>query len=276
MNESITALLIGLATGVIILLVSGGKSSHLWCSVKIFSSYTFFAHHIQCWVDQSTTVVRISLYEGLKEPKKAPGFQVKKKQFFRNFMTIMMYGAVGTLYLLQSYHSTKFSIPSDRLILAAGAMEIFKSWDIGSLDISDYLAIGAIFAATDSVCTLQVLNQDETPLLYSLVFGEGVVNDATSVVLFNAIQSFDLSRLDHTIALKFFGNFLYLFFASTLLGVMTGLLSAYIIKKLYFGRENPKIPQPQIMLLHVHLYIDSEAPVLKVHGYAFGHDHQNG
>ena len=66
----------------------------------------------------------------------------------------------------------------------------------------------------------QVLNQDETPLLYSLVFGEGVVNDATSVVLFNAIQSFDLSRLDHTIALKLFGNFLYLFFASTLLGVI--------------------------------------------------------
>ncbi|KAD4584963.1 hypothetical protein E3N88_22564 [Mikania micrantha] len=31
-----------------------------------------------------------------------------------------------------------------------------------------------------------VLNQDHTPLLYSLVFGEGVVNDATSVVIFNA------------------------------------------------------------------------------------------
>lgn len=67
---------------------------------------------------------------------------------------------------------------------------------------------------------MQVLNQDETPLLYSLVFGEGVVNDATSVVLFNAIKSFDLERLDHGLALKFFGNFLYLFIASTMLGVL--------------------------------------------------------
>lgn len=69
----------------------------------------------------------------------------------------------------------------------------------------------------------QVLNQDETPLLYSLVFGEGVVNDATSVVLFNAIQSFDLTHIDHRIALQFSGNFLYLFFASTLLGAMVRL-----------------------------------------------------
>ncbi|XP_019453013.1 PREDICTED: sodium/hydrogen exchanger 3-like [Lupinus angustifolius] len=108
--------------------------------------------------------------------------------------------------------------------------------NIGPLEIGDYLAIGVIFAATDSVCTLQVLNQDETPLLYSLVFGEGVVNDATSVVLFNAIQSFDLEQIDLSIALQFLGNFLYLFMTSTLLGVLSGLLSAYIIKKLYIGR----------------------------------------
>lgn len=66
---------------------------------------------------------------------------------------------------------------------------------------------------------LQVLNQDDTPLLYSLVFGEGVINDATSVVLFNAIQRFDLSHIDSAIALKLVGNFVYLFIASTLLGV---------------------------------------------------------
>lgn len=78
---------------------------------------------------------------------------------------------------------------------------------------------------------LQVLNQDETPLLYSLVFGEGVVNDATSVVLFNAIQSFDLTHIDSRIGLQFIGNFLYLFLASTILGVIvrqSPFLSVYL------------------------------------------------
>lgn len=69
----------------------------------------------------------------------------------------------------------------------------------------------------------QVLNQEETPLLYSLVFGEGVVNDATSVVLFNAITKFDLSDMNTVIALKFAWNFLSLFVFSTLLGVTVSL-----------------------------------------------------
>jgi NhaP-type Na+/H+ or K+/H+ antiporter len=84
---------------------------------------------------------------------------------------------------------------------------------------------------------LQVLNQDETPLLYSLVFGEGVVNDATSVVLFNAIENLDIGHFDALVLLNFIGKFLYLFFTSTILGVAAGLLSAYIIKKLCFARS---------------------------------------
>ncbi|KAL2942344.1 Sodium/hydrogen exchanger 2 [Bienertia sinuspersici] len=221
MNESITALLIGLSTGVVILLISGGKSSHL----LVFSEDLFFIYLLPPIIFNA-------------------GFQVKKKQFFRNFITIIMFGALGTLVSF--------------IIISLGAMAIFKKMDIGSLELGDYLAIGAIFAATDSVCTLQVLNQDETPLLYSLVFGEGVVNDATSVVLFNAIQNFDLTHIDHRIALQFGGNFLYLFFASTLLGAMTGLLSAYVIKKLYFGRHSTDREVALMMLMAYLSYMLAE------------------
>lgn len=70
---------------------------------------------------------------------------------------------------------------------------------------------------------LKVLNQEETPLLYSLVFGEGVVNDATSIVLFNAVQSLDFSNFNTVMALKLFGTFLYLFCTSTALGVAVSL-----------------------------------------------------
>ncbi|CAL1382036.1 unnamed protein product [Linum trigynum] len=201
MNESITALLIGVCTGVVILLVSGGKSSHL----LVFSEDLFFIYLLPPIIFNA-------------------GFQVKKKQFFRNFITIMLFGAVGTLISC--------------FVISLGAIEFFSRMDIGELDIGDYIALGAIFAATDSVCTLQILNQDQTPLLYSLVFGEGVVNDATSVVLFNALQGFDLVNLTPHNGLEFIGSFLYLFVTSTLLGVATGLVSAYIIKTLYFGRHS--------------------------------------
>ncbi|KAK9137009.1 hypothetical protein Sjap_007603 [Stephania japonica] len=201
MNESITAIFIGLCTGIVILLTSGGKSSH----ILVFSEDIFFIYLLPPIIFNA-------------------GFQVKKKQFFRNFMTIILFGAFGTLI---SFVTISF-----------GAVEIFGRMKIDLLDIGDFLAIGAIFSATDSVCTLQVLNQDETPLLYSLVFGEGVVNDATSVVLFNAVQNFDLTHISSKIFFQLAGNFLYLFVISTFLGVIAGLLSAYAIKKLYFGRHS--------------------------------------
>lgn len=215
MNESITALIIGLCTGVIVLLFSQGKSSH----VLIFSEEVFFIYLLPPIIFNA-------------------GFQVKKKQFFRNFITIMLFGAVGTFI--------SFSV------ISAGAMLVFKKFDIGPFEIGDYLAIGTIFSATDSVCTLQILSQDETPLLYSLVFGEGVVNDATSVVLFNAIRSFDLTHIDGSTALTLFGNFVYLFLTSTALGIAAGLLSAYIIKALYFGRHSTD-REVAIMILMAYL-----------------------
>ncbi|XP_035549189.1 sodium/hydrogen exchanger 1-like isoform X2 [Juglans regia] len=220
-NESITALVIGVCTGVVILLASGGRSSHL----LVFSEDLFFIYLLPPIIFNA-------------------GFQVKKKQFFVNFTTITLFGAVGTLISCG--------------IISLGVTQFFKKLDIGSLDIGDYLAIGAIFAATDSVCTLQVLNQDETPLLYSLVFGEGVVNDATSVVLFNAIQSFDLNHIDPRIGLHFIGNFFYLFLTSTMLGVITGLLSAYIIKKLYFGRHSTDREVALMMLMAYLSYMMAE------------------
>jgi sodium/hydrogen exchanger 3 len=221
MNESITALAIGLCTGFIILLTTQGKSSHL----MVFSEDFFFIYLLPPIIFNA-------------------GFQVKKKQFFRNFMTITLFGAVGTLISFT--------------IISLGAINLFKRMNVGSLELADFLAIGAIFSATDSVCTLQVLNQDETPLLYSLVFGEGVVNDATSIVLFNAVQSFDLSNISTTTGLQLVGNFLYLFLTSTLLGVVAGLLSAFIIKKLCFGRHSTDREVAVMMLMAYLSYMLAE------------------
>nr|WFD52747.1 NHX1 [Nitraria sibirica] len=201
MNESITALAIGICSGIVILLTTKGKSSH----ILLFNEELFFIYLLPPIIFNA-------------------GFQVKKKQFFRNFIRITLFGVVGTLISFT--------------IISIGSAKLFKTLDVGFLDLGDYLALGAVLSATDSVCTLQVLNQDETPLLYSLVFGEGVVNDATSVVLFNAIQGFDLSNISSSIVMRFTGNLLYLFFLSTLLGISVGLSSAYIIKKLYYGRHS--------------------------------------
>ncbi|CAL5330296.1 unnamed protein product [Camellia sinensis] len=220
-NESITALLLGLATGLVVLLITKGQSSRL----LVFSEDLFFIYLLPPIIFNA-------------------GFQVKKKQFFKNFSIILMFGICGTIISF--------------CLISAGAYWLFKWIGVKSLEIKDYLAIGAILSATDSVCTLQVLNQDDTPFLYSVVFGEGVVNDATSIVLFNAVQSLDVRNVDFLTALKLLGTFLYLFFTSTALGIAVGLLSAYTIKTLYFGRHSTDREVAIMMLLAYLSYMIAE------------------
>ncbi|KAG6750542.1 hypothetical protein POTOM_045038 [Populus tomentosa] len=200
-NESITALLLGLCAGGVVLLVKKGESSHL---LK-FSEDLFFLYLLPPIIFNA-------------------GFQVKKKRFFKNFSTILLFGIFGTVISF--------------CIISLGVFWIFRKIGVKSLSLKDHLAIGAIMSATDSVCTLQVLSQDETPFLYSIVFGEGVVNDATSIVLFNSVQTLDFHNIDGLTVLKLIGTFLYLLFTSTALGIAVGLLSAFIIKTLYFGRHS--------------------------------------
>uniref|UniRef100_K3ZSI4 Cation/H+ exchanger transmembrane domain-containing protein n=1 Tax=Setaria italica TaxID=4555 RepID=K3ZSI4_SETIT len=187
-NESITALIIGLCTGVVILLTTKGKSSH----ILVFSEDLFFIYLLPPIIFNA-------------------GFQVKKKQFFRNFMTITLFGAVGTMISF--------------FTISLGAIAIFSRMNIGTLDVGDFLAIGAIFSATDSVCTL---------------------------------QNFDLNHIDVAVVLKFLGNFCYLFLSSTFLGVFVGLLSAYMIKKLYIGRHSTDREVALMMLMAYLSYMLAE------------------
>ena len=76
------------------------------------------------------------------------------------------------------------------------------------------------FAICNNVLYIQVLHPDETPLLYSLVFGEGVVNDATSIVLFRAVESIDLTQINVFTILQVLGEFIYLYFSSTVMGIV--------------------------------------------------------
>lgn len=53
------------------------------------------------------------------------------------------------------------------------------------------LCAGALISATDPVATLSVFSELQVPpLLYNLVFGESVLNDATAIVLFRTLTEF--------------------------------------------------------------------------------------
>lgn len=90
----------------------------------------------------------------------------------------LCYGAV-VLHGLDSPYSTCNSIYAPRLALAHAALA-------GRSSLRNALALGAVLSCTDSVASLQLMDPDRAPLLYALLFGEGVVNDATAIVLLGA------------------------------------------------------------------------------------------
>lgn len=60
------------------------------------------------------------------------------------------------------------------------------------------LLFGSLISAVDPIATLAILGAREInadPLLYSLVFGESVLNDAVSIVLFKYVEALAVAPL---------------------------------------------------------------------------------
>ena len=98
------------------------------------------------------------------------------------------------------------------------------------MPLRSQLALGAVFAATDTVATLSVLSPTAAPRLYAIVLGEGCTNDAISLVLLRAVESMpaDGGNLSWLFALAFFFGWLLL--ASTALGIGVGLIAALVAR----------------------------------------------
>ncbi|BDA42337.1 probable sodium/hydrogen exchanger 4 at N-terminal half [Coccomyxa sp. Obi] len=143
------------------------------------------------------------------------GLSVRKKAFFRNLPTIASLGILGTY-----------------IAFAVIAVTLFGFSKFINISLADCLALGAIFATTDSVAVLQVLEQDRAPLLFNMVFGEGVINDATTVALLRTVQRLgETPKMNMATVGTIFGKFLYLFAISLLLGLVFGLFCSLLLKK---------------------------------------------
>jgi NhaP-type Na+/H+ or K+/H+ antiporter len=57
------------------------------------------------------------------------------------------------------------------------------------IDIMQMLLITSILCSSDTVAAVSIIDYAQQPKLFSCIFGEGVVNDAVSIILFNTILS---------------------------------------------------------------------------------------
>ena len=155
-------------------------------------------------------------FEGLLPPIiLGAAFSAQKERFFAALGPICSLGVLGTL--------VSFAV-------VGGVCLLVFHRGLGWLSVSDCLAVGAIMSATDSVSVLNLIDANSEPFMHSLVFGEGVINDAVAIVLMRSAQHATSSG-SGSIAGPLVGRFCLIVTGSLLVGLGSGLLSAYVTAK---------------------------------------------
>jgi len=104
------------------------------------------------------------------------------------------------------------------------------------LDFSlmDALSFAAVISATDAVAALTFIHEDTEPKLFSILFGEGVVNDAVCIVIYKILTDFQRGGGQFTFSsvVSMFGTFCSLFGWSFVIGLGMGIIGSLILKSL--------------------------------------------
>ncbi|GMH89432.1 hypothetical protein TL16_g11455 [Triparma laevis f. inornata] len=112
----------------------------------------------------------------------AQGYGLKKRNFFRYIHYISLFGILGT-FLQFIFMSA--SLYTGGYVLG---ITIEKEDGTGSrLSLHEAMIISACLAAADEVAALSLIKSSSHPKLSAILFGEGVVNDAISILLFHSV-----------------------------------------------------------------------------------------
>ncbi|NXP51659.1 SL9A9 protein, partial [Heliornis fulica] len=180
------------------------------------------------------------------------GYSLKKRHFFRNLGSILTYAFLGTAIScivigLIMYGFVKAMIHIGQL----------KGWEF---HFTDCLFFGALISATDPVTVLAIFHELHVDTdLYTLLFGESVLNDAVAIVLTYSISIYSPKENPNAFdAAAFFqsvGNFLGIFAGSFAIG------SSYAVHLTKFTKlcEFPMLETGLFFLLSWSAFLSAEA-----------------
>lgn len=148
------------------------------------------------------------------------GFNLKKADFARNIVPILLTAFIGTAISTLVVGGGIYYLGRDGWFPTAGAFGGAES-----------LAYGALVSAVDPVATLAVFGAlgVETDLNMR-VFGESVLNDGVSIVLFRVFTRFFTEEVNQTSVLESVTYFITLVFGSVLFGFFCALFLAFLLK----------------------------------------------
>lgn len=172
------------------------------------------------------------------------GYELHQANFFRNIGSILVYAIPGTFI---------------SAIVVGIILFIYTKLGFESINISfvDALAVGATLSATDPVTILSIFNSYKVdPKLYTIIFGESLLNDAICIVMFETCQKFHGKHAQFSSFFEGISLFLITFTISTLIGLIIGVLVALVLKHSHI-RRYPQIETCLVLLFAYESYFFS-------------------
>ena len=101
-----------------------------------------------------------------------------------------------------------------------------------NLSTLEIISMCSLLCSSDVIAAVSLISSKEQPKLFSLVFGEGITNDAVSIILFNAVVNFSKKEKEFTpgAAVIIAQDFCFLGLKSILLGITFALFCSYLLK----------------------------------------------
>lgn len=99
------------------------------------------------------------------------------------------------------------------------------------------MIFSATICASDSVAALTMIKPEKYPKLFSVVFGEGMVNDAVSIIIFVSVGLLVVDEDEGDtgiIPLQLLWLFFKEFVLSIIVGFLIGLFTAWLFKMMRF------------------------------------------
>ncbi|KAK3515845.1 hypothetical protein QTP70_034041 [Hemibagrus guttatus] len=173
------------------------------------------------------------------------GYFLPIRPFMENLGTILMFAVVGTLW-------NSFFIGS----LLFGVCQI-EGTNLATVTLLPCLLFGAIVSAVDPVAVLAVFEEIHiNELLHILVFGESLLNDAVTVVLYHLFEEYS-SRSTVNIGDVFLGivSFFVVSLGGILVGAIYGILTAFTSR----FTSHTRVIEPLFVFVYSYLaYLSAE------------------
>lgn len=147
------------------------------------------------------------------------GYYMPNRSFFDNLGSIMTYAVLGTVWN---------ALTIGLCLWAVGLTGLYGT----SVPLLDALLFSSIISAVDPVAVLAVFEEIHVnDVLYILVFGESLLNDAVTVVLYRMFEGYTDMGTENIIPTDYVygvASFFVVALGGTAVGILWGLVAAFV------------------------------------------------